>query len=71
MERDGPSALETTLQFDERQVLEENRAFLSKALEVGIYVMSVKYFSQLYQTRSCFFFLLFVLILVCSQKPFL
>lgn len=36
MERDGPSALETTLPFDERQVLEENRPFLSKALEVNV-----------------------------------
>lgn len=34
VERDGPSALETTLPFDERQVLEENNAFLSKALEL-------------------------------------
>ena len=36
MERDGPSALETTLPFDERQVLEENRAYLCKALEVCV-----------------------------------
>ncbi|XP_067042289.1 leucine--tRNA ligase, cytoplasmic-like isoform X1 [Acropora muricata] len=34
VESDGPSALETTLQFDERQVLEENKAFLSKTLEL-------------------------------------
>ncbi|KAL9971490.1 hypothetical protein ACROYT_G017659 [Oculina patagonica] len=34
VERDGPSALETTLPFDERQVLEENRPFLTKALEL-------------------------------------
>ncbi|XP_068702613.1 leucine--tRNA ligase, cytoplasmic-like [Montipora foliosa] len=34
VERDGPSALETTLQFDERQVLEENKPFLRKALEL-------------------------------------
>ena len=36
VERDGPSALETTLPFDERQVLEENTPFLAKALEVII-----------------------------------
>ena len=36
VERDGPSALETTLPFDERQVLEENRPFLTKALEVKV-----------------------------------
>ncbi|XP_015775131.1 PREDICTED: leucine--tRNA ligase, cytoplasmic-like isoform X2 [Acropora digitifera] len=36
VESDGPSALETTLQFDERQVLEENKAFLSKTLEVTV-----------------------------------
>ena len=36
MELDGPSALETTLPFDERQVLEENRAYLYKALEVCV-----------------------------------
>lgn len=36
MELDGPSALETTLPFDERQVLEENRAYLCKALEVCV-----------------------------------
>ena len=36
MERDGPSALETTLPFDERHVLEENRPFLTKALEVKV-----------------------------------
>lgn len=34
VERDGPSALETTLPFDEGEVLEENKAFLSKALEL-------------------------------------
>ena len=41
MERDGPSALETTLPFDERQVFEENKAFLSKALEVNIFLTSL------------------------------
>ena len=41
MERDGPSALETTLPFDERQVLEENRPFLEKALEVIAYFKNV------------------------------
>ena len=39
VERDGPSALEITLPFDERQVLEENNAFLSKALEVRFNLM--------------------------------
>jgi len=34
VERDGPAALETTLPFDERQVLDENRPFLTKALEL-------------------------------------
>ena len=43
MERDGPSALETTLPFDERQVLEENRPFLTKALEVKFNVMCKMY----------------------------
>lgn len=41
MERDGPSALETTLPFDERQVLEENRPFLTKALEVKLKCITV------------------------------
>ena len=41
MEHDGPSALETTLPFDERQVLEENRPFLAKALEVIVYCKNV------------------------------
>lgn len=39
MERDGPSALETTLSFDERRVLDENRPFLTKALEVKVGVV--------------------------------
>ena len=38
VERDGPSALQTTLPFDEKQVLVENSQYLAKALEVNMSV---------------------------------
>jgi len=55
VERDGPSALETTLPFDERQVLEENRPFLSKALEVRHISYSYFYFVLLLFRLFSFF----------------
>lgn len=36
VEKEGPSALDTTMAFDEMQVLEENLEYLTKALEVRV-----------------------------------